>query len=112
MRRTMTRCSLAALLLSAGLSIHGTAHTATPAVGNTPRVSPSLTPQPPTSQGSSANPQIQALDQQIHTLRDQFKSQSEPLEAQLKALHDQFDPQLKSLEVALARLRRQGAYAA
>jgi capsule polysaccharide export protein KpsE/RkpR len=81
-------------------------------VGNTPLVSPSLTPQPPTSQGSSANPQIQALDQQIHTLRDQFKSQSEPLEAQLKALHDQFDPQLKSLEVALARLRRQGAYAA
>jgi len=52
--------------------------------------------------------QIKALDQQIQSLRDQFKSQAGPLEAQLKSLREKFGTDLKSLEAQRTALVEQG----
>ena len=46
----------------------------------------------------SRKAQIKAIDEQIRTLREQYKAQADPLQAQLKSLREKLDAELKSLE--------------
>jgi hypothetical protein len=51
----------------------------------------------PETPGNPDQARIKALDQQIATLREQFKSQSDPLQAQVKSLREKFEADLKPL---------------
>ena len=51
---------------------------------------------------------IQALDDQIKSLRADFHAQLDPLEAQVRGLKEKFEPQIKALEEQKKTLVEQG----
>ena len=60
-----------------------------------PAPSPGIRPETP---GNPDQARIKVLDQQIATLREQFKSQADPLQAQVKALREKLEADLKPLQ--------------
>ena len=52
--------------------------------------------------------QINAIDEQIRTLREQYKAQMDPLQGQLQSLREKLDAELKSLEAQRETLVEQG----
>jgi F0F1-type ATP synthase membrane subunit b/b' len=52
--------------------------------------------------------QIKAIDDQIRSLREQFRSQTDPIEAQLKALREKFEADLQALQAHRKTLVEQG----
>lgn len=69
------------------------------------------TPTTPASPAPAANPnaaQIQQLQTQIQSMKNDLHSQLDPLNAQIKALHDKYDSQIASLEQQRKDLVEQG----
>src|SRR5467141_202766 len=94
-----TRMTMAALVLGAVVYC-GSATIAMPKEsGDKPAAKSADTPE---------RAQIRALDEKIRSLREQFKSQTEPLEAQLKTLRDKFEVDLKALQAQRDVLVDQG----
>ena len=79
----------------------------------TPTVMPAKRPShAPMTQSSSgiSSPErgpIKAIEDQIHAVRQQYKTQADPLESQLKALRDKLDADLKPLEAQRKELIEQ-----
>jgi len=107
MRITITRSALAALVVTMGVFVYG----GTKTVANLVSPGPLDAAQEARAAKPADDPRrmlIKALDEQIRSLREQFKSQTAPLEAQIKALREKFDADLKSLEAQRAALVEQG----
>ncbi len=101
--------ALAALAWSAAPSPapHPAPATGAPAVA--PGGHPVAVPEGPgTSSSDPDKARIKEIDEQIRSLREQFKSQADPLQAQLKSLREKLDTDLKPLEDERRELVRRG----
>jgi uncharacterized phage infection (PIP) family protein YhgE len=97
-----TWAAVAAVMIAAVISVAQPVaapqvHSGARAVRALPVESPEIPPQGPHTT-SPQQVQIKALDAQIHTLRQEFKTEADPLEAQLKGLRDKLDSDVKPLE--------------
>jgi chromosome segregation ATPase len=105
MRNKIARGVLRLLVLTLGLY---TVVEMTAVLAHQTPVSASAEVPAATHPDNSRKAQIKAIDEQIRTLREQYKAQMDPLQAQLQSLREKLDAELKSLEAQRETLVEQG----